>query len=520
MIYDARDLPAGAVLRAQVCVIGSGAGGSAAAMAMAEAGLDVLMLEAGGFYSPDDMTQREEQMFPKLYWDSAGRTSADRKVRLHQGKGVGGSTLHNLNLCKRIDPVLLREWHRDRSLGQLPPQKWQDLYTEVEALLQVSAVPADQWNRGNRLLQQACAKLGWRGAGLQHNRSGCVGSGFCEIGCAFDAKNNAAKVLLPRLIAAKGRVLTCAQAVRVVLDGGRVTGVELRAVDPIHGDPAQRLRVEAQAVVLAASATATPALLLRSGIADPSQMTGQTLRIHPAVVAAGEFAEPVRAWQGIPQTFECSEFLRFGGDRGRPGDPRRLWIVPAFGHPMGLATMLPGIGAVHRSAMGRYSHLAVLTAMLHDETRGRVEPDGDLGLRVHYQLTAEDAEELRQGSQKIAELLFAAQAQKVWIPQAEPVQLRSPAELARAHDIDLDFSQLTAVHPMASCPMSDDPLLGPVDSQGRHHSAQGLWIADGSLFPTSIGGPPQLSIYALGLHVGRAVVQAAGRFVDPAARVA
>jgi choline dehydrogenase-like flavoprotein len=100
------------------------------------------------------------------------------------------------------------------------------------------------------------------------------------------------------------------------------------------------------------------------------------------------------------------------------------------------------------------------------------------------------------------------------------VQLRSPAELARAHDIDLDFSQLTAVHPMASCPMSDDPLLGPVDSQGRHHSAQGLWIADGSLFPTSIGGPPQLSIYALGLHVGRAVVQAAGRFVDPAARVA
>lgn len=513
MIYDARDLPAGAVLRAEVCVIGAGAGGSAAAMVMAEAGLDVLVVEAGGFYSPDDMTQREDQMFPKLYWDSAGRTSADRRVRIHQGKGVGGSTLHNLNLCKRIDPALLGAWQRDHALGHLPLARWQALYAQVEQLIGVSAVPTEQWNRANRLLQQACASLGWRGAGLQHNRSGCVGSGFCEIGCAFDAKNNAAKVMLPRIIAAQGRVLSCAQAVRLRLDGRRVTGVELRAVDPISGDGGQRLRIDAQAVVLAASATATPALLLRSEVADPSQLTGQTLRIHPAVVAAGEFAEPVQAWRGIPQTFECSEFLRFGDDAGRPGEPRRLWIVPAFGHPMGLATMLPGVAAVHRDAMLRYERLAVLTAMLHDETRGRVAPDGDLGLRIDYQPSAADQAELRQGSQRIAQLLFAAGAQRVWIPQREPLQLASVAELPRAAAIDLGFSQLTAVHPMASCPMSDDPQRGPVDSRGRHHAADGLWIADGSLFPTSIGGPPQLSIYALGLHVGAAVVRASGRHV-------
>lgn len=506
MIYDARILPAGAVLRAQVCVIGSGAGGSAAAMVMAEAGLDVLVLEAGDFYSPDDMTQREQQMLPRLYWDSAGRTTVDRQVRIHQGKGVGGSTLHNLNLCKRIPTPLLQQWAAERSLSRLPVEKWAALYQQAEALLQVSSVPEDQWNRHNRLLQQGVAALSWRGGGLQHNRSGCVGSGFCELGCAFDAKNNAAKVMLPRIIAAKGRVLTCAQAVRIRHDGSAVSGVDVRAVDPISGEPGARLRVETACVVVAASATATPALLLRSEVPDRSRKTGRTLRIHPAVVAAGEFAAPVDAWKGIPQTYECTEFLRFGDDRGRPGEPDRLWIVSAFGHPMGVATMLPGSGELHRAGMTRYNHLAVLTAMLHDETEGRVEPAGDLGLRIDYRPNPADQAQLRAGSRRIAQLLLAAGAKRVWIPQRDPVQIHGPADLDAAEQIDLSQAGLTAVHPMASCPMSDDPLAGPCDSAGRHHGLTGLWISDGSLFPTSIGGPPQLSIYSLGLHVGSEVV--------------
>ena len=71
--------------------------------------------------------------------------------------------------------------------------------------------------------------------------------------------------------------------------------------------------------------------------------------------------------------------------------------------------------------------------------------------------------------------------------------------------VDLD---VTAVHPMGSVAMGDDPRESAVDSRGRHHEVAGLWVADGSLFPTSIGGPPQLSIYAMGLHVGEAIVAA------------
>lgn len=502
MIYDATTLPDRLVIRADLCVVGSGAGGAAAAMVAAEAGLRVVVLEVGSFLPPSEMTQREEAMLHRLYWDGGGRTTADMAVRVHQGRGVGGSTLHNLNLCKRIPAPIRAAWERDRGI-EIP---WDALYEELEALLEVTSVPEELYNRHNRLLQQACETLGWAGGGLRHNRTGCVGSGFCELGCAFDGKNHAAKKLLPRLIAAGGTVLTHCQAVRVDHDDGRVRGVEALVVHPDGGPAGGEVRIEAPRVCLSASATGTAALLARSDVPDPGGETGQRLRIHPAVIVAGEFEEPVHAWRGIPQTYECTEHFDLSGAEGA----HRLWIVPAFAHPVGAATMLGGIGAPHAGLMRRYSHLAVLTAMLHDHTAGQVSPDGDLRLRIDYWPDAEDRHELAFGLEACARLLVAAGAQKIILGTDPPVAV-SPAEAvaaARAVAIERGRVELTAVHPMGTVPMGADPRVAAVDGRGRHHHLAGLWVADGSLFPTSIGGPPQLSIYALGLHVGRGIVAA------------
>ena len=503
MLYDATTWPQGTELTADVCIIGSGAGGSVVAAEASRAGLRVLVLEAGGFFPPERMNQREDTMLPRLYWDAAGRTSSDRRIRIHQGKGVGGSTLHNLNLCKPIPDFLQQQWHKDHQLSHLSPAVWQTLYQVTGQDLQVSAVEPARWNVHNQLLAKGLQELGWRGGGTSHNRTGCVGSGFCELGCAYGAKNHALKIYLTRALQSGADVAFSLQATRLLHDGTRVQGVVARVVHPEHG-PQQEVRILAPRVVLSASATGTPAVLLRSDVPDPSGLTGQTLRIHPALVAAGDFVQEVRAWQGIPQTVECTEFLRFGDDKGRAGEPQRIWIVPAFGHPMGVATMMPGWGHLHREVMLRYNHLAVLTAMLHDEAKGQVEPDGELGVRIHYQPTAEDLHELHAGQIRCGELLLAAGATRVFLPRPQPLVVQTTAVL-RAVAAEPDPTGLTAVHPMGSCPMSDDPHLGVADSRGRHHGLQGLWLADGSLFPTSIGGPPQWSIYALGLHVGRDV---------------
>ncbi|MFO0587485.1 MAG: FAD-dependent oxidoreductase [Polyangiaceae bacterium] len=500
MIFEASRLPLPLHLKADLCVIGSGAGGAMAAMVAAEAGLSVVVLEAGEFLTPADMVQREEVMLPLLYWDSGGRTTKDRAVKIHQGRGVGGSTLHNLNLCKRI-PLSIRErWAADRKLDHLPAATWDSLYSEVEKLLEVSQVPRDKWNRHNQILEKGCEALGWAGGGLSHNRSGCIGSGFCEIGCAYDGKNNAAKVLVPRAVKAGAEIVSRCQAVRVRHNNGKVTGVFAQALAPRTNRPIGEVIVDAPRVCVSGSATATPALLLRSGVPDPGGETGNHLHIHPALVAAGDFEDPVRAWEGIPQTYECTQYLHLDDPAGD-----RVWIVPAFAHPVGTASLVPGHGTSHRDTLKRYSHLAALTAMIHDETRGTVRPDGDLGLSIEYWPNESDRAQLVKGALACAELLFAAGAKAVFLP-GYPARRYERGQKIEPFELTPGSMDVTAVHPMGSVPMGDIPSAA-VDSQGKHRHLEGLWIADGSLFPTSIGVPPQLSIYAMGLHVGRALAQ-------------
>ncbi|EYF03364.1 GMC family oxidoreductase N-terminal domain-containing protein [Chondromyces apiculatus] len=504
MIYDAGTLALPLHLKADLCVVGSGAGGAMVAMVAAEAGMKVVLLEAGEFLTPADMVQREEVMLPRLYWEAGGRTTADRAVHIHQGKGVGGSTLHNLNLCKRIPASIRARWAAERRLERLPVEAWDALYAEVEALLEVKEVPPGLWNRHNRLLEAGCKALGWRGGGVAHNRTGCVGSGFCEVGCAYDAKNNAVKVLVPRAVKAGAEILARCQAVLVRHEGGRVSGVSAVGLEPGTNRPLGEVTIDAPRVCVAGSATATPALLLRSEVPDPGGETGKRLRIHPALVAAGEFDEPVRAWEGIPQTYECTELL----DLEREDGPR-AWIIPAFAHPVGTATLLPGHGEMHRSLMRKYAHLAAFTAMIHDHTAGEVQPDGDLGLRIDYWPDAADRQELCRGLHGCAALLFAAGARRVIVP-SRPTRIYERGdsiEELKTLTLTRGAMDVTAVHPMASVPMGDDPAVAAVSSEGKHHHLGGLWVGDGSLFPTSIGVPPQLSIYAMGLHVGRAIAR-------------
>ena len=503
MIYDASTFGPESEFHTDVCVIGSGAGGAMAAKVLAEAGREVLVLEAGGFVPPSEMNQREEEMFPQLLWANGGQTTGDRGVKIHQGRSLGGSTVHNINLCKRIPDEVRAEWIRDRGLQHLPPQRWDDLYQRVERMMGVSQVDPGRMNRHNRLLQNATQTLGWKGGGLSHNRTGCVGSGFCEIGCVYDAKNNAAKVLIPPAVRAGAKFFTRCQAVRLSQQGDRATGVFAVALDPATQQPVGTVRIHAKVVVVAASATGTPAILLRSGVGDPSRTTGRTLRVHPAFVAAGDFAEPVNAWQGIPQTYECTEFLDFS----REGLGTRTWIIPAFAHPVGTGSLLPGIGQAHRTLMSRYNHLAVLTGMIHDTTAGRVRPRGDLGVRIDYWPNAQDRAELLFGLRACVEALLAAGAERAVVPTDPVMTFRQGDDLDALLTLDLWPGRLdiTAVHPMGSVAMADNPAHGAVGSDGKHHTVEGLWVADASLFPTSIGVPPQLSVYAMGLHVGEAI---------------
>ncbi len=492
------------VVHTDVCVIGSGAGGATAAWRLASAGRKVVLLEAGDFLPPQVMSQREDEMLPRLFYSAGGRKTTDRRIRILHGKGLGGSTLHNINLCKRTPDEVLRNW----ALPGWNARELGDLYGRIEEKLGVVQVAPSQINRFNQVFRRGTETLGYRGGILQHNREGCVGSGFCELGCSFNAKKNALRVLMPEFLQNGGEVYCNVRVSRLrwIREAGlaRITGVEasVRADgSALDSDPLAPIDVVAKEYIIAAGAIETPALLQRSGVPDPHGLVGSRLHLHPGAVAAGVFDEKIECWKGVPQSWECTEFLDFekGGDM-------RAWLVGGSAHPAGMASILPGFGPEHRKAMKQAPYLAPVSVMLHDTSRGRVRADGETGVRIEYELGNEDHRVMVMGLLEAGRVLFAAGAKEVVIPCDPPIRAGSMRELENSRDrissaLFHGRLELVSVHPMSSVWMSEDPSRGPVDPDGVHHQVPNLRVADTSLYPTSIGVPPQITTYMTGLRV-------------------
>ncbi len=231
MIVRGRTLKASFHRRCDVVVVGTGAGGAMCARQLAKAGREVVALEMGGFHRPSEFTQREDEMLPMLFQERAARATKDMSVTVLQGRGVGGSTVHNTNLCKRTPEPVLREWVRRFGVSGWSPEELAADFAATERDLAVSVLGEAQLNAANRLMKDGTTALGWRGGYLSHNRVGCVGSGFCELGCAFNAKQNALKVLIPDGLAAGLDVYADCEATTVRVERGKAVGVRGHYVD-------------------------------------------------------------------------------------------------------------------------------------------------------------------------------------------------------------------------------------------------------------------------------------------------
>ena len=507
MIIKGRDLVSDLTLDVDAVVIGTGAGGSIALRELARAGAKVIGLEEGGHHTTADFNQREEQMLPMLFQDGGGRMTDDMAIRILQGRGIGGSTVHNTNLCKRTPSEILDLWATRYRVAGASASELEPAFAQIERELSVVEIAAPMRNANNEVLRAGVEALGWRGGPLKHNRVGCQQSGFCELGCAYDAKQNALKIVLPKAIELGATIYSDVQALRIVHDGRRVSGVDAVARDA-HGRPVANLTIKTRVVVLAGSAIGSAVVARKSELPDPHEQLGRALRIHPGGAVAARFDRTIDGFQGIPQSYECTEHLSF-----EEGSDKRVWIVPAFAHPIGTASTTPGFGAAHMRAMRDYGHLAVLTPMVHDETKGEVSVDGSGRPKIHYEMTDADRAQLAKGLVACARIFFAAGAKEVTIPAIPAVRLTSARDLDA---LDLSFVRphnvpLTAVHPMGTLRMGEDPRTSVVDSKGEHHTVRGLFVADGSLFPTSLGGPPQISIYAFALHLAPGIIASAAR---------
>lgn len=484
--------------KAEVVVIGLGAGGSMVFHDLVRAGKKVVALELGGFFPPESMSLAEEEMLSQLFIEGGGRTTVDMSVGIMQGKGIGGSTLHNTSLCKRLPEGIRQRWE-EMGVEGLNETLAGD-FEAVEELLHVHRIPDDRVNRNNDVLLKGIDALGYQGGRLAYNRRLCQAAGFCELGCPNDGKENGARTLVLPALKEGGSVLIHARAERIVHDGKKAIAVEGVGVDPRTGFGGPSFRIDADQIVFAMSATGSAALGLKSELPDPHNLMGSRLHMHPGAFVMGVFEDAVEGWLGVPQSAECTEFLDF-----RSHARHRVWLVSGFAHPGAAGGLMPGFGPAHGAMMGLYPHVAAIIAMVHDHASGRVVPGAGERVHVHYRLDQGEYEQIALGLREAARILFAAGAKQVILPTSPPRIASRMAELAKISAADLGpcNPSLVAVHPMSSMWMGEDPATSVVDSYGTYHHLKNLFVADGSLFPTSIGGPPQIPIYTMGRRVAR-----------------
>jgi choline dehydrogenase-like flavoprotein len=495
-VVDGAALPPLSAIEVDFCVVGSGAGGSIAAAMLAEAGAHVAIVEEGAHHTKRDFNMQEAWAYPALYQEHGNRATDDLAIMILQGRSVGGGTTVNWTSSFRTPEATLRLWAERHGVRGLDAATLAPHFEAVEQRLSIGPGNEDDVNRNNRKLWDGAARLGWNPALIRRSVKGCARLGYCGLGCPLDAKQSALVTYVPDAIAAGADVYTDCRARLIETDRGRARAVVADVLDRAADRPRGRFVVHARrGVVLAAGAINTPALLLRSKAGTGSGVVGKRTFLHPTVPITAFFDEPIEAFYGPPQSVAVHHFAQRGGDVG-------YFLETAPVHPMLAALAFPGAGDTHRRHLERLAHAQATLALLvdghHDDPGGTVSVDGAGRIKLHYPISPPLREAAVHALQNMARLLLAAGAREVLTLHDPPLSISSEADIARIGDAPFgpNLHTLFSAHQMGGCPMGEDPRTSVVTSRGRHHELENLWIVDGSVFPTSLGVNPQLSIYA------------------------
>jgi choline dehydrogenase-like flavoprotein len=480
--------PQGEGEECDVAIVGSGAGGAVAAAELAEAGLDVLVLEAGGHFNRENYPSDHLDAISTLYRD-AGLTIAEGRppIPVPVAKVVGGTTVINSGTCFRAPEPILEDW-RTRFGIEWAHELDAD-FAEAEQMLHVKQLDPDRMGRNGQLAMEGAEALGVSAAPIFRNAGDCVQCSSCPFGCEIDAKRGMHVSYLPRAVAAGARVRAGVDVRRVLTENGRAVGVEARAAGRAYAVRARR------AVIVAGGALGTPELLQRSGLGGPQ--VGRNLHIHPACWVGARYDEEVRGWDGVMQSFYIDQW-----------EQEKILLEATFTPLAFGGAWLLGAGAEHQRRMLDFAHVGSIGVHLCDESAGRVGLGSEGSLRASYKLTAADARRLAFGIARAAEVHFAAGATEVY-PNIARVGVLKPGDLASFEATAFKPSELRleAFHPMGTARIAADPSEGACDPRGAVHGTAGLYVADGSLFPTSVGVNPMMTIIAFAKQVARGVAE-------------
>jgi choline dehydrogenase-like flavoprotein len=500
------------VLEADVCVVGSGAGGGVIAGTLAGEGKQVAVLEMGGYFNEADFNQLELWAHQNLYLGGGLLATDTGSVALMAGSNLGGGTTVNWTNCLRTRDDVREQWEREFGLEGLAGPDYDIHLDAVWSRLGVNDDCSD-YNGPHQRMEEACKTLGYELVRITRNADpdsyDPESAGFMGFGDQSGSKQGTMKTYLQDAFDNGAQLVARCAANRILVENGRAAGVEATYTDPSDGRTA-RVIVRAPQVVVACGALHTPALLLRSQIGGPA--VGDYLRLHPAGAMLGVYGEPQKAWWGPPQAALTRHFADLEDGYG-------FLIEAGMVQPaLGGATVPWHGGRVHKDWMARGEDSSALVFLIRDRGSGRVSIDGDGNAVWSYAMTDRlDDRNYRRAQAELVRMHDAAGAQEIvtynrkvshWSRDGDE---SAEAFAQRMHDASLDPYEVAnfSLHQMGSARMGNNPKTSVANPWGELHDTPGVWVGDASAFPTASGTNPMITIMALAHRTAGAMAAAA-----------
>jgi choline dehydrogenase-like flavoprotein len=492
-IVVGRKLPTGFDETCDVVIVGSGAGGSVMAAILAESGQRVIVLEEGPYYTPQEYGAFKPTESLRRIWRESGLLAAfglgqTPVIGLSAGRVVGGSSVLTGGVCFRIPSEVHEHWVRELGLDELSEKSLERAYLDVERKVRVAEVPASMRSASTERFVQGAERLGISIHPTRRNMDGCIGNARCNFGCPSGAKMSVDVSYLPDALRQGARVVSDALVERVIIERGRAVGVAGKLLGGPGGRPSHSFRVRARTVISACGTLHTPILLLRSGLGRPTPALGRNVTLHPALRVSALFDDVLAGWNGALQSVYSNHFASEG-----------ITLVGVYSPVNVLSAALPGVGPAHRRLISDMPRHGVFGAMVHDEGGGSVRLGPSREPILTYQMAPRDLARLRHSITILAEMALAGGAREVYLPIFGQGPMKSVNEIRSLEHTPMDARRIECIafHPLGSARMATDPKRGVVDASGETYEVKDLYVADGSILPTSIGVNSQVPIMTM-----------------------
>ena len=508
-----------------VVIVGLGAAGGVLIKELAQAGFDVVGIEAGSFWNPQTDFASDELHSKELAWQDTRLSTGQNPIQFganNSGRGVGGGTVHFTGVFYRFHECdfkvrtfdgVAEDW--PISYGDLAPY-----YTKIEQDLKVSGPREFPWGEFNgpypyperepisgnaQIFRKGCETLGIRStvaplailSAPYNGRPPCINRGFCNQGCLPNAKFSTLIQHIPEAIHAGAEVLCDSMVTRIgVNKKGLVTGVEFN----YNGKSYEQ---KARLVIVSAFVVETPRLLLNSacpqfpeGLGNRSGLVGKYIMPHSGHDVYAKFDQEIRMYKGTPVLAVSQDF--YATDSGR-GFVRGYSLNAHGSRPLGMATKI-----------------ATATGMWGKELR-------ELMLEWNYYARVTVVGEVLPEHKNCVSL--SDEKDEYGIPRAQiSFSYGENDQKLIAHGIEMCNKILTAAggkqcfvvpdtaHLLGGCRMGDDPTQSVVNGFCQSHDIPNLFICDASVFVTSGGANPTQTIMAIAARTADYMIREKARF--------